>query len=192
MKPVTLVTLGLVVMLTTCAAPPRPARAQKPPPEKAPAAAPAKTFPAAWAGTYRGELEVFGSAGKRQKLRMEFLIAPTKDPKRVRWVIGYEGQPRRDYELVTTDAAKGEYEIDEKNSIVIPARLMGDELVSVFAVSGNQLVARYRLSKDTLTFDVTMFTQLAAGTTGGKDGIPVVSTYVPQNVQRAVLERVKD
>ena len=120
-------------------------------------------------------------------------MAPTAKEDRVRWVIGYKGQPRRNYELVTVDAAKGQYKIDEKNSIEITAHLLGDELVSVFAVAGNQLVARYRLlNQDTLAYEVILWPQQASGLTGGQKGIPVVTNYTPTNVQKAVLKRVKE
>jgi len=193
MKMTTVFALLAVVVLTTCATRSRSARAQKAPDEKAAAPAPAakKAFPAGWAGTYRGKLEVVGADGKRQTLNMEFIIAPTAKKDRVRWVIGYEGQPKRNYELVTLDAAKGLYKIDEKNSIEISAQLIGDELISIFAVTGNQLVARYRLiDRNTLAYEIIMWKQQATGMSGGQGGIPVVTTYSPKNVQKAVLTSV--
>jgi len=198
MKAAALIPLLLVVTLTTCGTHPRRARAEILARERA--AAPAaedekaepEVFPRSWAGTYRGTLDVVGAGGKKQSVNMEFRISPTEKPERTSWVIGFEGQPKRNYELVTVDAEKGEYQIDERNSIVVPARLLGDELVSVFAVSGNQLVARYRLDGEKLTFEVTMWRQEATGSTGGKGGVPVVTTFDPQNVQRAVLGRVEE
>jgi len=196
MKTATVLALLLVVALTTCATRSRPAQARNPTEgEPAPAAKgippAAKPFPAGWAGTYRGKLEVLGADGTRQAVEMDFIVAPTSKKDRVSWVIGYEGQPRRNYELVTVDAAKGLYKIDEKNSIEITAHLIGNELVSIFAVAGNQLVARYRLSGETLMYEVILWPQQATGMTGGKKGIPVVATYTPRNVQKAVLRKVK-
>ena len=48
-------------------------------------------------------------------------------------------------------------------SIRIPAVLVGDELISDFAVSGNRLVASYRLSGETLHFRITMSTEASQG-----------------------------
>lgn len=148
-------------------------------------------FPAGWAGTYKGDLVIQNAAGKRQVVPMEFTIAPTDRKDRVKWVIGYEGQPKRNYELITVDAKRRLYKIDEKNSIEISASLMGGELVSIFSVQGNQLLARYRLDGDELTYEIVMWQETATALTGGREGIPVVQTFTPANIQKAVLKRVE-
>lgn len=169
---------------------PTPAVAEDPAPEEKKADVPVE-FPAGWAGTYRGDLVIQNAVGKRQTVPMEFTIAPTKKKDRVKWIIGYEGQPKRDYELVTVDAKRRLFKIDEKNSIEISASLLGGELISIFTISGNQLLARYRLDGDELTYEIVMWREIATALTGGRNGIPVVETFHPLNVQKAVLKRVE-
>jgi hypothetical protein len=183
--------LLLIVALTTCAAPQRPARAEK---EAKPEAAKAKkeaSFPDSWIGKWRGKLDVWGGDGKRQTLHMDFEVAKTDEPDRYRWVIQYQGQPKRNYELVVRDAEKGQYAIDEKNTIVIPAQYVAGDLISVFSVMGNHLAFRYRMVGEEIVLDVIMTKVAPTGKTGGEGRIPTVSHYGVRNVQRATLERVK-
>ena len=106
-----------------------------------------------------------------------------------RFAIRYEGQPVRDYRLLAVDGDPGRFEIDEGNGIRIPTFLIGDELVSHFAVSGNRLTSRYRAVPEGILFEVIMGSAEPAGRTGGEGGVPPVDVYDVRVVQRGVLSR---
>jgi hypothetical protein len=165
-------------------------------------------FPDAWQGTWKGDAEARGSDPERAPMTftMELRVGPLEagldaDPKpRRTWTIVYDGKQgrqERKYHLVDRDAGKGLYEIDERNSIVLPATLVGDALVCPFEVDGSMLVTTYRFDAagegpedDRIIFEIVTFPAAKPENTGGKDGVPEVKGYVAASVQRSVLKRV--
>lgn len=146
-------------------------------------------FPASWEGTWKGDLVIERAGAAAQVVPMSLVVKPTEAPDRWAFRIRYGEQPERPYELVVVDAEKGRYDVDEGNSIVIPSRLVGGELVSVFEVSGNRVAARYRLDGGKLHVDLLMSGAAPTGKTGGENGVPEVKVFAPLTVQRAVLAR---
>jgi hypothetical protein len=127
---------------------------------------------------------------------MELHIAPTDRADRYSWTIIYgEGEQRqeRPYELIVRDAARGQYAVDEGNSIVLPLALIGDAFYSTFEIEGTTLLAVERLV-NAGTPDARIEVEIVAHSgeptaTGGQDGTPEVKARVPNTVQRAVLRR---
>lgn len=172
-------------------------------PERAPEA----EFPAAWQGVWKGDAEVRGADASRppMKFKMELHVGALQagldaDPKPRRpWTIVYEGdqgRQERKYHLVVRDADKGVYEIDERNSIVLPATLVGDSLVCPFEVGGVLLVSTYRFEAagegpddDRIVFEIISVGIRAHDVSGGKDGVPEVKGFPVSSVQRSVLRR---
>jgi hypothetical protein len=120
---------------------------------------------------------------------MELEVAPTDEPDRWHWRIRYGVQPVRDYELHVVDAGKGRYLVDERNSIRLPATLIGGELVSSLAVAGSRLTAVYRRDGEGLEFRIAVTSAEPAGVTGGEGPVPEVSYYEARSLHRAVLRR---
>jgi hypothetical protein len=149
------------------------------------------SFPESWAGTWRGPIRIVNADGRSQEVPMEFAVAPTDDPNRFQWKIRYGDQAVRNYELVAIDREKGRYEVDEKNSIVLPALFLDGELISVFAVSGNRIVARYRKTGDTVRISMLSTTAEAVGATGGEGRVPPVYGFDVRSVQTAEMTRVE-
>lgn len=120
-------------------------------------------------------------------------------PRRWKWTIIYDGpqgRQERAYELVERDAAKGLYAIDEKNSIVLPASLIGGALVSAFEVGGTMLVSSDRFDAagpgpedDSIVVEIVSFPAGKAESTGQQGDVPEVKGYTPISIQRAVLTR---
>jgi hypothetical protein len=109
-----------------------------------------------------------------------------------RWKIVYDDGQRkqeRDYRLVTVDASKGAYRIDEQNSIVLSAGFFDGALISEFEVQHSRIVSSYRMVGDTLVFELTVRSTQSSETTGGQQGAPPVKGYPVLNVQRAQLKR---
>lgn len=162
-----------------------------------------------WTGKWKGEVKAFSANGNVSSFQMELEIKPiptppnlqpqaevSKDhlPARFVWKITYsgaQGDSIRNYELVPLDAAKRQFEIDEKNGIRIPATLLGDSLVSHFTVGEQTLWTSYRLADNAkqIEFEVISAANQNASTTKG-EGFEVVSLK-PSSRQFAKLEKVQ-
>lgn len=155
-----------------------------------------QAFPQSWAGQWRGDVEVQGA--DFGKFSMELVIAPTSDANTWDWKIIYDGQAgrqERPYALIVKDASKGLYEIDERNGIVLPQRLMGGVLRSQFEVMGSRIDASYELAgagtaDERIVCELVSYRSDQSVTTGGKDNVPEVQGWTPTTVQRVVMRRV--
>lgn len=148
MKPFVVVPLAAALSwFAACAAapPPAPTAASGAVDPTAAAAVPAPFRP--FLGRHRGTMRMQGAQGE-QRVPMGLDVLPVPgEPAMLTWVLRYgagEEAQVRDYRLLVDDAATGRCRIDEQNGIVLPARLFGDELVSIFVVPGQTLVVRYR------------------------------------------------
>lgn len=179
--------------------------------DSAAAQAPAASAPesnrlAAWLGRWAGPATVSTGEGVRQSFAMELNIGPTDNPARLTWEIVYitpaaAGQPERrqvrPYELVTLDADRGRYHVDEKNGIILPTTLINGVLHACFIVQGNQISVSYRLldasSADERRLVIEMITTdtTRPSTTGDQDSVPPVITLPTRSVQRAELSPQK-
>ena len=157
----------------------------------APAApVPPETFPESWRGTWKGTMtKATPGVAAADLTTMSLTIQPTETEGRWRFAIRYGDQPLRKYELVERDAKVGAYEIDERNSIVLPATYLDGELFSWFSMNGDLLLARYRRVGDALTFELTQTPLAPSTTTGGEGQAPSVGGHSIQFVQRATLMR---
>ena len=154
-----------------------------------PAPVPPETFPESWRGTWKGTMtKATPGVAAADLTTMSLTIQPTETEGRWRFAIRYGDQPLRKYELVVRDAKVGAYEIDERNSILLPATYLDGELFSWFSMNGDLLLARYRRVGDALTFDLTQ-TGLAPSTSTGGGEVPSVGGHPVALVQRATLTR---
>lgn len=162
----------------------------------APAAAPTP-FPHSWVGEWRGPGGSTPAEGDALRFEMRLRIAPTDDPDRFTWTIAYITTDRADerpYELVVVDAEKGLYEVDEKNSIVLPARWIDGGLYSRFDLGETALVAGYRVEdigteRERMVVEIVTTDGADAPTTGGENGVPTISVPPVKAVMRAVMTR---
>ena len=154
-------------------------------------------FPQSWEGKYAGILEIFTAAGKTQSLPMELHILPIDTSENHTFYIIY-GEDKiaglRPYELVTVDAEKGLYKIDEKNGIAMEGYLLGNSFVQRFEVMGNLLTTvTEKTGADEITWTVYAGKAEAVSVSGGEvvDGeeIPEVSAFGVGSMQRGVLRR---
>lgn len=153
--------------------------------------APALDFPASWAGEWSGELRIWDGPGEPVlSTGMALAVSPPEEPGGPwGWTLQYEGQPPREYHLVEEDAARGLWRIDERNSIVLPAKFSGGVLASRFQVMGSDLAVLYRMRDDgRLAFELLSTDSEGVGT-GGADGAPPVLAHPVRGWQQAVLGR---
>lgn len=150
-------------------------------------AADGPALPAPWHGTWRGTLTVTGPDDKPAAVPMALQIGPVPGTRDVTWAITYgEGAKAvvRGYVLQPDGDTPGRFKIDEKNGIVLAARLVDGVLYSPFAVGGAHLTARYELHGDVLRFEITSAKPAPAKTGDGK-----VQGFTVEVVQRADLKR---
>lgn len=152
-------------------------------------------LPTAWIGEWAGKLDIVYSNGTKTSVPMQLLIKPTDSTDRWNWTIVYgEGDKRQDrkYQLLAKNSAKGWYQIDEKNGILLDAFFAQNTLVSMFEVEGNQLTSLERLEGNKLYFEIYMSVVKAPNVSGGtsKD-IPPVKSFPVRVLQKAVLKKKK-
>jgi len=155
------------------------------------------TFPASWAGSWHGDLEIFNARGKVQTVPMWIEIQKIDTSTTGRYtfglVYGSREADQRPYELVPVDPEKGLWRVDEKNSIVMESYLYGPKLLCWFTVQGSRVLCTYEKRENDLLFEVYAGPEAAVSTTGntklGEEDIPEVKTFPFSVFQRAVLER---
>ncbi|MFK7934657.1 MAG: hypothetical protein AB8G22_14190 [Saprospiraceae bacterium] len=156
-------------------------------------------FPASWSGKWQGTLEIFSEKGKQQELPMQLHILPMDTSDRYTWTIIYgedEKTGTRPYELVTIDAEKGLYAIDEKNSIQMEAFLLGGKLFQRFEVMGSLLLTTNELHADgTLSWEIISGKLEPVSVTGDQkvagEDIPPVQAFPIGVLQRAVMKKME-
>ncbi|HMR42825.1 MAG TPA: hypothetical protein PKC40_03290 [Saprospiraceae bacterium] len=126
---------------------------------------------------------------------MELHIQPL-DSLTYTWTIIYKADTIRDerkYFLKIKDASKGRYEIDEENSIILDAYLLGGVLYEQFEVLGSTILTRTEKQGENLVFEILAGKAEPANTTGGVthegEEIPVVKSFPLTNYQKAVLKK---
>ncbi|MGQ0627259.1 MAG: hypothetical protein ACT4PL_04060 [Phycisphaerales bacterium] len=161
---------------------------------------PAPEFPALWRGHWKGPSRQVLAGGSSTEFRMELIIGELKNG-RAQWTIVYDGaagRQERPYELVLRDdeksRGKGRFAIDEKQGIEIEMTLLDGALYGLFFVKDAQISVSYRLL-GTGTADERLEVEMVTTRTGdgresgGKDEVPVVHSFPPVSVQKAVLKR---
>ena len=148
-------------------------------------------FPYDWQGVYQGELQIFNQAALTQKVLMQLEIQKINE-KSFAWRIQYgpDSLGLRPYELILKNPEKGQYQIDEKNGIILPADYLGNKLVSIFEVQDNLLVSTYELVGDKIHFSIFMSKISQSLKTGDTaDDIPPVVGYPIGIYQTAILQK---
>lgn len=149
-------------------------------------------FPKSWQGTWKGTLEIYSPNGKiAHTVPMELHIAPLASG-RWAWKTTYDNKDIRDYELVTLNAEKGQYQIDEKNDILLDLRLFGNKSFTCFEVDGYQIYDSYTFEKEAIIFELTSSVPGQQTKSGkGTEDNPTVTSTPQIAYQKAVLKKVK-
>ncbi len=154
------------------------------------------TFPDSWCGDWTGQLEIYGALGLLREIPMSLSIQPTDSADLYTWKLVYGSGPEssvRPYQLKVIDRKSGQYVIDEQNTIVLQAYLLGGKLYNRFKVGDNLLLTTTEMVGDNLIFEVISGKDTPIKTTGGQmvDGeeIPPVDAYEIMVRQRAILKR---
>ena len=166
-----------------------------------PALAISQQFPADWVGSWKGQLEIYRGTQPAQVIPLELHIGERNENGNYAWTIVYMSRINPDsimrdvraYILMPVDSNKGQWIIDEQNSILLPARHAGDVLTSHFQVSRQWLMSQYVHDGESITFRIFAGSKdLEGGSGGGEyrgEQMPEVLVYPVQAVQKAVLKR---
>lgn len=150
-------------------------------------------FPKEYIGTYAGNLSVSDASGVKQNVPMELIIKPTEDPKKYSYTLAYVVAKKRDvrkYTLVVVDPAKGLYDLDENNGIVLRANYMRQTLFSTFELNNRILHSRVEFNNDGRVFFSISVTEKAGARKTGDEKLAVAS-YHTTVIQKAALRKVE-
>ncbi len=146
---------------------------------------PAK-FPDDFLGNWAGKME-WSKAGEQKAtdVPMRFSLTRTPNPKEFEYLIVYgeKSQDTRPYLLREVDAAKGKWEVDERNGAVLSEQWVANSLNSVFKVGKVTLYGSLQRVGKNLVWQITTYGEPSAPDAAGVVCQPVLS------VQRAVLSR---
>lgn len=116
------------------------------------------SLPQAWMGTWQGTMQLHGPSGKPGQVEVTLTIEPIAASGEWTWKTSYgkKGEALiKDYKLVPVSGKPGLFKMDEKNGILLDARLTDNILHSQFKVGDSFLTARYEMQGDILTMEVT-------------------------------------
>lgn len=152
----------------------------------------APDFPKDWIGDWKGTMEWTRSGVKTEKVPMRLLIAASDRAGTYTYRLSYGegGKDDRPYLLKLVDAKTGHWQIDERNGIVLDHYWLDGTFVGVFTVGGNTIMTTERREGDVLITEMITYDSAALSTSGGKDGVPTVTTNKIKSIQRARLRKV--
>jgi hypothetical protein len=156
-------------------------------------------FPQHWEGNWEGQLNIYNAKGVAQSVTMRLEIHAldsTGTYYTYGMMYGSKDKDWRPYELRLVDKAKGLWQMDEKNSIVIETYQRGPQLISNFSVQGSQIISLQELTlSGEMIFEIIASKDQPVSTTGntkqGEEEIPEVKTFPIGVFQRAVLKKVQ-
>lgn len=150
-------------------------------------------IPEDYLGAWEGTLEIYNGPGKVQEIKMLLELGPQLAQDSFGYTLTYmPGSPaedRRAYALVCRDRERGLYHIDERNGILLEARLFGAKMISSFAVQGTRIDFLYTFGPGEIAVEVISSATDAAEMTGGDEDVPEVANYRPLVYQKASLQK---
>ena len=152
------------------------------------------SFPKAYVGHWKGDL-LWYQTGKPvpQKVKMQLIIRPTDTANVYTWQIiyGEKGEDNRPYLLKPVDTARGHWQVDEQNGIVLDQYLVGNRFTSAFTVQTTTIIDSYWREGKNLIAEFYSLTSKPVATTGhGTDESPKVDSYGTKGYQKAILHLV--
>lgn len=147
-------------------------------------------FPEDFFGIYKGDLNMTTSKGERT-IQMEFHLNKTDSIGKYQYMLVYivdGNRQERKYNLITKDATKGEYIVDENNGILLDAKLIDNTIYSMFEVNESIITTTERFYKDAMDFEITFTDTKQKVISGTNDEEPTeVISYPITGRQKAYL-----
>ena len=150
-------------------------------------------LPAAWLGTWKGELNWYRTgADSAKKVQMMLRIQPADTAGQYTWqlVYGSASEDNRPYRLVPKDSNGIHWEVDENNGIKIDMYRSASGFSSAFTVMGTTIVNHYQLVGNTMEVSFVSYAAKPVSTSGqGTEESPTVDSYRVGSVQLATLRK---
>jgi hypothetical protein len=151
-------------------------------------------FPRQFIGHWKGNLLWYQTGVKEpKKVKMQLIILPTDTANVYTWQIiyGEKGEDNRPYLLRPVDTAKGHWQVDERNGIILDQYFVGNRFTSAFTVMTTTIVDSYWREGNNLIAEFYSLTARPVSTTGaGTEESPKVDSYGTKGYQRALLQRL--
>jgi hypothetical protein len=143
-----------------------------------------------WFGTWQGILKIYYPV-KLMEVPVTIEINKTHEPGKYGWKTSYDnGKLEKNYFLITVDAEKGSYILDEDNTIKLDFYYADNTFYSVFQVEDAILTSRYTLENESIIMEV-LSSNFKTPTITGKDSgdIKEVKSYPVFVTQKAILTK---
>lgn len=110
-----------------------------------------------WVGYWQGTCEILAQGAREKELAMSLKVVEV-DPERYSWIIQYEGEFPRNYEMKRS-AGVSHWVLDEKNGVFIDKfmDLSGSEMKSLYTINGRIFSSVEKLAGDHITFEIRSF-----------------------------------
>lgn len=125
---------------------------------------------------------------------MQLVIQPADFVNTYTWQIIYgdKGEDNRPYILKPVDTAKGHWQVDERNGIILDQYFVGNRFTSAFTVQNATIIDSYWREGNTLIAEFYSITAKPVNTSGqGTEESPKVDSYATRSYQKAVMKKVK-
>lgn len=153
----------------------------------------AQDFPKGWIGNWQGEGKWYKPGSDTpQSYKMQLRIQPAAMPGQYTWhiIYGEGGKDDRPYLLKPVDTARGHWQVDENNGIVIDEFYIGGRLTCTFAVMNSTITSSAWREGEKLIVEFYTVSSNPLATTGkGTEESPLVKSYRFLSYQRAELRR---
>lgn len=147
-----------------------------------------------WMGNWQGTLQIYNHNGLTQTVPMQVRNFYTDTIGTYGWYLIYGDVETgtRAYYLKTVDKEKGDYIIDEKNSILLQAQLIHNKMISTFEIQNNLITSIYTLLEDgkmefEIFFSDTQSIAESGNTLFDEEEIPLVKSFPIGGYQKAIL-----
>ena len=151
------------------------------------------TFPKDFLGHWEGTLSWYRAGNATpQQVKMQLVIKPADSANTYTWQIIYgdKGEDNRPYLLKPVDTAKGHWQVDERNGIILDQYFIGGRFTSAFTVQTTTIVDSYWREGDCLVAEFYGLTAKPVNTSGhGTEESPKVDSYGTRSYQRAVMRK---
>ena len=152
------------------------------------------SFPAAFVGHWKGNLEWFPAGSKEpRKVVMHLRVYPHRDSSgQYTWnlIYGEVSKDNRPYLLKPIDTTGGHWIIDEVNGIKVDQYWTGGKLCSAYTVQQVTIANNYWIEKGDLVAEFISYNTKPIAKTGmGTDDIPYVYSYEIRSYQKAILKK---
>jgi len=145
-----------------------------------------------WLGVWKGNLKILYPS-KAQEVSMLLEISKTDTPGKYKWFTRYgEGTSAlsKEYYLLSVDSEKGNWILDENNSIIIDMYYTNGCFYSLFEVQKSLLNTIYRLEEGKIKFEVLSSKTDNPNVSGKNEGdLYEVKSYPVFVVQKSVLSK---